>query len=182
MTKTELWQFKADGSGGGSWSVVTPANPSLASDLLPGEFGAYTTVKDTGFVIGGVASGWTQLQRAKTQTIPGMLTFNMKSKIWENGTLSAGFSPFETLSAASAEYAPVFGPNGLVVILGGWSPSVVGEPDIQSSPVYDLKNITFMDPQTKKRHWQEATGDIPPSPRMRFCSVGFQTTNRGYDM
>ncbi|KAK1750183.1 hypothetical protein QBC47DRAFT_426430 [Echria macrotheca] len=181
MTKTELWKFTADGSGGGAWSVQDPANPNVFGGLIPGEFSAYTTAKGSGFLIGGIASGWTEIYRAKTQTIPGMLTFNIKSKVWENGTFSAGFSPFDTLSGASAQYVPTFGPNGLILVFGGWSPRVDAEPDIKVSPVFDLQNITFFDPETKKKYSQVTTGDVPPSPRGRFCTVGFEREG-GYDI
>lgn len=38
------------------------------------------------FSIGGFASGWTELNRAFTQTLLGMVTFNMKTKVFPNGT------------------------------------------------------------------------------------------------
>jgi len=180
MTKTELHKFAADGKGGGTWSVQEPGNPSLFGSLTPGEFSAVATVNDTGYLVGGVASGWTEQFRGTTQVLPGMVTFNMKTRIWQNGTI--GFSPINTLIGAEANYIPAFGPNGLIIVLGGYSPRVDAEPDIKVSPSEDFQNVTFFDPVTKKAYWQVTTGDIPPSPRGRFCTTGFRNTADGYDI
>ncbi|KAK3385929.1 hypothetical protein B0H63DRAFT_394993 [Podospora didyma] len=180
MADTQLWKFVADGSGGGTWSVQDPANPSLFNNLIPAESGAFTTVNDTGFMIGGVASGWTEKNRLKNQAIPGMLAFNMKTKTWYNGTFA--FSPFESLSGASAHYIPSFGPSGLVMVMGGHAPSVDTEPQISISPFFDLGNVTLFDPQTKKTYSQKTTGDVPPSPRSGFCTAGFKNTDGGYEI
>jgi hypothetical protein len=177
MTETALWKFTADGNGGGTWSLDAPGNPSTFAGLLPGEYAAVTTAGESGYLIGGVASGWTEIYRARNQVIPGMATFNMKTKLWENGTTS----PFNTLAGATAEFVPPFGPNGLIMMIGGWSTSVVGEPNVTTSPHWGFDNLTFFDPQTKQNHWQKATGDIPPHPRTRHCTVGFQREG-GYDM
>ncbi|KAK0638453.1 hypothetical protein B0T16DRAFT_421214 [Cercophora newfieldiana] len=180
MTKTELYKFTADGKGGGSWAVQSPGNPSLFNGLIPGEFSAVTTVNDTGYLIGGIASGWTQLSRARNQVLPGMLAYNMKTHIWQNGTV--GFSPFNTLIGAEASYLPTFGPNGLVLVLGGYSPRVDGEPNINASPSQDFRNLTFFNPLTKTTYWQTTTGEAPPSPRGRFCITGFRNTAGGYEL
>ncbi|KAK5655592.1 hypothetical protein OQA88_5523 [Cercophora sp. LCS_1] len=177
MSETELWKFSADGAGGGTWSLDPPGNPSTFAELIPGEFATVTTAGESGYLIGGIASGWTQLYRARNQVIPGMATFNMKTKLWENGTTS----PFNTLTGGTAEFVPAYGPNGLIVLFGGWSPSVVGEPDVLASPQWGFDNITFFDPETKQNYWQKTTGDIPPHPRTRFCTVGFQREG-GYDI
>ncbi|KAK0610852.1 hypothetical protein B0T14DRAFT_529203 [Immersiella caudata] len=178
MTETALWKFTADGNGGGTWSLEPPGNPSTFAELIPGEFAAVATAGDTGYLVGGAASGWTQLFRARNQVIPGMATFNMKTKLWQNGTTP---SPFNTLIGGTAEFVPTFGPNGLIVVFGGWSPSVVGEADVMASPQWGFDNLTFFDPETKKNYWQKATGDIPPHPRTGFCTVGFQREG-GYDI
>jgi len=180
MTKTELWKFKADGQGGGAWSVEPPANPSLFDGLIPGEYSAVANTADMGYLVGGIASGWTELYRAKNQVLPGMLTFNMKTRLWQNGTI--GFSPVGTLIGAEAAYVPAYGPNGLVVLFGGYSPVVDAEPDITVSPISEFQNLTFFDPQSKKVYWQATTGDIPPSPRARFCVTGFRSSGAGYDI
>jgi hypothetical protein len=180
MTSNQLWKFTPDGSGSGTWATADPANSDLFDDLHQSEYGVAVNTNDTGFLIGGVASGWTEYRRASNQVIPGMVAFNMGSGIWQNGTTA--FSPFDTLTAASAVWVPNVGPNGLVVVMGGLSMAVVGDPDWANSPAYDFGNLTFFDPQTKKKYWQLATGDIPPSPRVSACAVGFQNSDGGFEM
>jgi hypothetical protein len=180
MTDNELWKFTPDGNGGGTWSTEAPANSELFDRLHQSEFGAFTNTNDTGFYIGGVASGWTEHYRASTQVVPGMVAFNMKTKTWHNGTSS--FSPFETITSASAHYVPNFGPNGLVMVLGGISIPVVGEPNWETAPPYNFQDLTFFDPQTKKKYTQKTTGSIPLSPRVQSCVAGFQNSEGGYEM
>ncbi|AEO64937.1 uncharacterized protein THITE_2127199 [Thermothielavioides terrestris NRRL 8126] len=180
MTKNELWKFTPDGKGAGTWSIEPPANADLFNGLHESEFGAYANTNDTGFVIGGIASGWTEYGRASTSVLPGMVTFNMQTNVWQNGTTA--FSPFGTLAGARAHYIPTFGPNGLVMVLGGQSHSLVGDPDWSAATPYDLRNLTFFDPQTKKQYWQATTGSIPPFPRTFFCLAGFQNTDGGYEI
>lgn len=180
MAETELWKFTADGGGGGTWSAQPPDNANRFDGLHPTEFGAFASAHNMGFAIGGLATGWTEFRRASTQAIPGMLEFNMETKRWQNGT--TGFSPFDTLVGASAQYIPAYGPNGLVMVMGGHVPSVVGSPHTASSPPISLENVTFFDPRTKRSHWQVTTGNVPPSPRTQFCTAGFQNSDGGYDM
>ena len=180
MTKNELWKFTPDGYGAGTWATEAPANPDLFNNLHQGENGAFVNSNDTGFFIGGLATGWTEYGRGRTQALPGMVAFNMNTKTWQNGTTS--FSPFDTLAGGSAVHAPNLGSNGLIVVLGGIAHAVVGEPDWVNAPAFDFHNLTFFDPQTKRRYWQLATGNIPPSPRVFACSAGVQNPDGGYEM
>ncbi|KAK5659364.1 hypothetical protein OQA88_1457 [Cercophora sp. LCS_1] len=180
MAETALWKFTTDGQGGGEWSLQSPGNPSLFNGLVPSEQSVYVTVNDTGFAIGGIAHGWTQIRRLEGQAVAGMLGFNMTTKVWNNGTL--GFSPIHTLSGGSAHHVPSFGPNGLVVLLGGESHPVDKLPVQGTGTYHDLRNLTFFDPQTKTTYWQLATGDIPPHPRTGFCVTGFRDPEGGYEM
>lgn len=180
MNETEVWKFTADGKGRGDWALQEPANPSLFNGHVPSEFGVFATANGTGFQIGGLASGWTQIRRASSQAVPGMLAFNMKTKVWSNGT--EGFSPVGTISGGSAHYVPSFGPRGLVMVMGGQSFAVDGEIKRETAKYFDLRNLTFFDPQTKTQYWQITTGDIPPWPRSGFCTAGFQNTDGGYEM
>jgi len=184
MDKTELWKFSANGNGGGKWSLEVPSNPSVFNGLIPAEFPSFATVNNTGIAIGGVASGWTQLYRDRNQAIPGMLTYNFDTREWKNETDSSPdqFTPIHSLTEARAEYVPTFGPGGLVFLMGGHKPDTDREPSAQNSPALDFKNLTFFDPGARKTYYQQATGDIPPSPRSEFCSAGWQNTDGGYEI
>ena len=181
MTKTELWKFSADGRGSGTWSAQPPASESRFGALTPGEFSAVATAHRTGYVLGGIASGWTQLYRASNQVIPGMATFDMTTHEWRNYTVP--ISPFDTIVGASAEFVPTYGPNGLIFVLGGDRYAVDAEPNDQVATPYSFTNITFFDPKRDdKRYWQTTTGEAPESPRTLFCTAGFQAADGRYDI
>ncbi|KAH6630116.1 hypothetical protein B0J18DRAFT_362725 [Chaetomium sp. MPI-SDFR-AT-0129] len=179
MTANELWKFTADGSGGGAWSKELPANPALFNSLEEYEYGVSVSTNTTGFSMGGVASGWTRLYRASNQVITGMVAFDMNTKLWYNGTTE--WSPFNTITAGSAHWVPIYGPNGLVMVFGGISMPIDSSDWVNATPL-DFRNITFFDPDTKQKYTQVTTGDVPSSPRGTFCVTGFQNKGGGYEI
>jgi hypothetical protein len=180
MTPNEIWKFITDGTGGGTWAKETPENPSLFTNLEQYDWGAWANTPTTGFSIGGLASGWTKKFRGSNQVIPGMVAFDMKTKVVQNGT--AAFSPIDTMIAGAAEFVPTFGANGLVMVFGGLAGPVNSEWRWESGVPYDLRNLTFFDPETKDAYWQIASGNIPPTPRSQFCVAGMQNSDGGYEM
>lgn len=159
------------------------ANPAVFNALHAGEQSAFTQTNRTAFSIGGLASGWTELFRADTQTLPGTVTFDLETKLFQNET-SPGRSPFDTIVGAAAQYIPSYGPNGLIMVFGGHAPTVDKPYKLEDAPPFDLRNLTFFDPVTREVYWQLSTGHAPPSPRILFCTVGFQVSGSGggYDM
>ncbi|KAH6853180.1 hypothetical protein B0I37DRAFT_440375 [Chaetomium sp. MPI-CAGE-AT-0009] len=176
-----LWKFTPDGTGGGSWATEAPQNSPLFDQLDMTQLSAFASTNTTGFVIGGLASAWTDPGRVPShnQAVPGMLAFNMKTRVWEDGT--TGFSPFDTLVGASAHWVPNIGPNGLIMVLGGVAPLPIQDTTFVDAPAFDFRNLTFFDPETKQAYWQLATGDIPSSPRSKFCVTGFPNSDGGYE-
>lgn len=178
----ELWKFTADGNGGGSWSLVDAGT----RDLPSAEDGAWTSTPDTGFVVGGIVHGYTRINfHGQLEVLTGMMTFNLKKPAWSSGTV--GFSPLGAngLVYTSAEYVPVFGPNGIIMLFGGYSPPtppLVADFSKSYGRPIDMENLTFFDPVTKQAFWQKTTGTIPTTPRGEFCAVGFPTNNGGFDM
>ena len=181
MTDTEVWKFQADGSGAGQWSIVTASNQEVFKGLRQSEHASVAFTNDTGFAIGGLATGWTEKDRSVTQALPGIVSLSFRNSAFKNETVPAG-SPFETLVGGQARWIPGFGPNGLIVILGGVKPSVTKYESISKSDPVDFANLTFFDPVTKEVYAQTATGTIPPAPRVNFCNVAFRTPNGGYDI
>ncbi|KAH6651328.1 hypothetical protein F5144DRAFT_479164 [Chaetomium tenue] len=178
-----LWKFTPDATNGGSWTVEAPKNPVLFQQLAVTKLGAFASTNKTGFVIGGLASGLTDSSRGifHNQAVPGMVAFNMETRVWEDGT--TGFSPIDgTLVGASAQWVPNLGPNGLIMVLGGVAPVPIQETTFADATPFDFRNLTFFDPETKQSYWQIATGNIPPSPRSKFCATGFQNADGGYEM
>ncbi|PKS06218.1 hypothetical protein jhhlp_006964 [Lomentospora prolificans] len=179
LTTTSVWRFLADGEGAGSWTKEMPANPEVYDSFQLSEGGAYATAHNTGFWIGGVATGWTQFRRGNTQPISGMASFNMADKTWRNDT-AFDVSNFGTLSTGTAEYVADFGPNGLIFVLGGATYTILAG-DRPPDGYRDFRNLTFFDPVSREWYWQSSTGDIP-SPRLEFCTVGVSSPDGTYEI
>jgi hypothetical protein len=182
-SRNALWKFTADGQGGGDWAVVEPENPTIFNDLHPTQYGAFANTNTTGFVIGGVSHAYTEPNNPGANAVPGMVSFDMKTRVWHNGT--TGFSPFGmgTMNQGTAHYVEGFGPDGLIFAMSGYKPELRAAKwtETQGEP-RDLRNLTFFDPKTKQAYWQLATGAIPPTPRGQSCSTVFPTGDGGYDM
>ncbi|SPO00310.1 uncharacterized protein DNG_03155 [Cephalotrichum gorgonifer] len=179
LTTESVWRFVADGEGGGSWGTEIPKNRDVYEKFHLSEGGAYTTAHNTGFNIGGMASGWTQKYRADTQPISGVASYNFTRGTWSNDSAS-DVSAFGTLVGGTAEFVPGFGDNGVILVLGGASyPLLAG--DQPPGAQRDFRNITLFDPITKVWYWQLTTGSAP-TPRQRFCSVGAESTDGTHEI
>ncbi|KAK4223302.1 hypothetical protein QBC38DRAFT_334075, partial [Podospora fimiseda] len=179
MTDSEVWKFSADGSGGGSWSQVEPANPVVLRSIKQTEHAAVAFTNDTGFAIGGHATGWTEKDRQTTQAIPGIASFNFRTKTFSNTTES----PFEDpVIGGQARFVEGFGENGLIFMLGGVTIPVDKYSSVSSSAAVDFSTLRFFDPVTKEVYSQKTTGESPPAPRVNFCNVGFKTPDGGYEI
>jgi hypothetical protein len=147
--------------------------------IRPAE-GAYANSKDTGFFVGGWAGGWTDpsLPYSSTFSIPGIVSFNMTTKLWSNDSTLA-FTGFGTDVRGAAEFIHSFGPNGILLLLGGGANAAGFQNN--GAGLLDFNNLTFYDPVTKEWYWQATTGDVPP-PRQAFCTVGLPGPNHTYEM
>ncbi|KAK0747332.1 hypothetical protein B0T21DRAFT_278542 [Apiosordaria backusii] len=178
-----IWKFTADGQGGGNWSQETPLNGERLPDLQQTKDSAVMVAHDKGFVLGGVGT-WAY---PDIDAGPGMVTYDFKSRVVENGTGPA-FTILDqpaSLTAASLQFIPGYNkPHGPGLVLGGHAlVTVDGTTKIEQSHPLDLRNLTFFDPVTNEQYWQLSTGDIPPSPRSRFCLAGpFRTPEGNYDL
>ncbi|KAK4185204.1 hypothetical protein QBC35DRAFT_504122 [Podospora australis] len=174
-----------DTTGGGTWTEEKPqaGGGLLAKDLLSPDQGAFANTADTGFVIGGESHGWT-MRRAQNQAISGMMTFNMKTKVYQNGTTD-NFSPVggKSLVGAMAHFVPNFGSNGVIFLFGGHFLLVDKEIKLKDGEPLDMRKLTFFDPVTKETFTQVTTGDIPETPRIASCVAGYATPDKkGYDI
>ncbi|KAK2602436.1 hypothetical protein N8I77_008966 [Diaporthe amygdali] len=163
----QIWQFSADGNGGGSWSLEQPSNPRIFNELARPVGCAPTQGDGVGYCMGGLLTSQSNSSVESDIAVAGLVSFGMTSSVWTNTSIP------RTLVNARAEFAP-FGPNGLILLLGGTS----GDP---ASSLLDFNNITFYDPITKQFFSQQATGTIPTG-RQRFCSVGVAGPNKTYEV
>ncbi|KAF3351459.1 hypothetical protein VD0002_g4822 [Verticillium dahliae] len=176
VTKKELWRFTADSSGGGGWTTRIPANPDSFSELRRTEGGAFCNTPDSAFHFGGVATRATDVNYSGPA--PGFIHINFTTQAWTNYT-EGPWSAFRTIYAASAEYVPTFGPNGLIMLLGGETRELGGSSGNRG--LLDFRNLTFMDPVTRDFHSQQTTGNAP-SGRIFHCSVGVEGKNGTYEI
>ncbi|KAK4187882.1 hypothetical protein QBC35DRAFT_383805 [Podospora australis] len=193
-----LYKFTADGNGGGNWSIVPSEEISpfgVLDTLHPAEAGAFATTSDgVGFVIGGKATPWTEKSRQRLeingtrahQMVPGMLSFDIKTKTFHNTSSSPALSgetnEHNAIISAVAHYVPGYGKNGVIVLLGGVASPVDKDVDAKFSEPIGFRNLTFFDPVTKESFWQMTSGEEPESPRTFFCAVGFDAGDGRYDI
>lgn len=177
-TRSE-WRFNTKGLGNGTWYDETPTNPDLLDSLTLSEDGAFATAHNTGFWIGGVSSGWTEPGLQIGSAIPGIVSFNITTKTWHNDSAD-GISEYGTLRAGQAQFVPIFGPNGLIFVLGGQAMSL-GPAATAKITLQAFDKVRFFDPVTKEWYWQATTGKAP-KPRLYFCAVGVEGQNGTYEM
>ncbi|CAO1601173.1 hypothetical protein XANCAGTX0491_004837 [Xanthoria calcicola] len=168
------WQFTADGNGGGSWAIFKPVDQSIFYDLTRPGFASGATVDNTGFILGGRASYRSSPQTSQLREdvpIPGIVSFNISSTLWQNDTLP---EYIENLNAPQGMLAAVdfFGTDGLLIQAGLTS-------DAYNPPPFN--NITIYDPSDKTWHSQTATGEVP-SGRSTACTIGVKGDNGTYEM
>ncbi|GKT64881.1 kelch repeat protein [Colletotrichum tofieldiae] len=175
-SQTQLGKFVANGDGGGSWGTETESSHEGLAELRRSHGGAVVSTPDSGFYFGGVSE---VTQAAKKDTlVAGYLQFDFKSqrKTWVNHT-TAPYSPSRTHYSASAHYVPSFGPNGLVMVIGG------NEYDAGSDGAKNLvmDTLWFLDPVTQEWYSQRTSGESPARRRWP-CTVGAQSTNNTYEI
>ncbi|UQC75607.1 kelch repeat protein [Colletotrichum lupini] len=182
---TGSWKFQADSTGGGQWLKETPDNPTEFTELVRSEDGALASTPHGGFWFGGWAGTRTKVNMtngeadlAPAGATPGMIVYDWNTKLWSNETTAfkAAFPPYGTVRGARALYVPDFGPNGIIVLLGGFmatlDPIVSGSDSLHQW--MEISNVTFMDPVSKKWYSQMTTGSAPTR-RQWFCLVGLRS-------
>lgn len=165
-----IWTFKPDGTGSGVWSKAIDANaPTLKSVSQPvGALMAYGP--ESAWALGGCAATGDPYSRGRPQ--PGMVNFNFGSKTFTNES-AIGYTSNGTVADGAMQYVPSFGPEGLLVVMGGTPPIVDEQINFATVHVYD----------PAKQEWfnQTTTGDAPAA-RAQFCAAGVNSTNGTYEM
>ncbi|KAI1189260.1 hypothetical protein F5B17DRAFT_428722 [Nemania serpens] len=175
-----LWRFTADGSGGGSWVQVIQRDFAAFSKLRGTVGSAFTQTEDVGFAFGGAvtkASDGSITKGLPGYATPGLVSYNFRTGEWENSTTQS-YSGYGTSLNARAEYVP-FGPNGLLLFLGGAETPV----DATNETIVEISwnRISMVDPVTKEWHTQTTSGTKPPTIESH-CSVGVPGPNGTYEI
>lgn len=143
-----LWEFTADGNGGGTWASVKPGNAAVFSELVRPHDCAFCVVNNTGYCLGGVVESDSDpsLPKGVSFALQGVVSYNIDSHEWDNAS-SAGIGEYGTTFSSRAEHIP-FGPSGLILVLGGLE-SPVGNP--RDKTYVDFQNLWVWDPSSKSR-------------------------------
>ncbi|KAI2629353.1 hypothetical protein GGS21DRAFT_492277 [Xylaria nigripes] len=176
----ELWQLMTNGAGGGTWSQVTQRD-YLAFSKLKGTFGtAFTQSKDAGYAFGGAvmhSSDGSIDKESPGYATPGLVSYNFHTGEWVNSSTSS-YGGYGTSINARAEFVP-FGPNGLLLFLGGAETPV----DATNETIVEVNwnSITMVDPVTNQWYKQSTSGTKPPTVESH-CSVGVPGPNGTYEI
>lgn len=169
-----IWGLTPDGDGAGSWrEIYSPDSPLWQTFVRP-EYGLRVSSPDKGYFMGGAVT-----TNNKPSAISGLVALDFASWQWENITTAGFYSASGMAIDGSAHFVPVFGTEGLVVMIGGTAPSSPLDLPGNARP---MSNVTIFDPSQQKWYSQTATGDVPEA-RWDFCLVGAQSTNKNtYEM
>ena len=162
-----IWAFKPDGQGGAEWVERYSPSSSLWTNLTS-PFGSVSASGPRSFYSLGGGVHW-------SYEISGLAVFDFQDSTWSNLS-SAGYSNTGYAMLGEAQFVPLFGQDGLLVMLGGSSPT--NQSWMEYTALADMSNITVYDISAQQWHHQTASGDIPP-PRTHFCMVGAQEASRG---
>ncbi|KAK3949887.1 hypothetical protein QBC32DRAFT_399921 [Pseudoneurospora amorphoporcata] len=189
--KEMIWKFTADGQGGGTWFLEEEAlssGPNMIKSRQYTTNSAYaSTPNGIGFSIGGHQSRFTdpaiKAGNPRWQT-PGMVSYDMRTKEWENHTSIGMLAPNQSLENGRAIHVPGFGPNddGLVFVLGG-AAKAAGEipPGTAPGPLISFTTVNFFDPVNKTWYSQATTGEAPKG-RIGHCVVGAQSPEGSFEI
>ena len=190
-----IWQFKPDGNGSGSWleALGPTGEVPYPSGFIATAYGASIGADDKGYYIAGYASAFTTPTFSDlpiSREEPGIQTFDFNTSSLTNSS-DGGFFASQYRSDSllfdpgKMIFAPSFGLEGILLLLGGTGCSWVPWGGYCESGVGSFNNITIYDLHTQTWYWQAATafaGQVP-SPRGSFCAVGVQGgDNSTYEM
>jgi hypothetical protein len=173
----QLWQFVPSENGtSGQWSQL-PIQTSSFAPLSRVDGATFGSGDGQGYALGGFEDVSTDEDFAQDEAVfspPGMVIFDTKSKQWTNSSLSA-VSPLGTAQAGATQYVPSYGPEGLLLMIGGlYTTTFSGTAqDYPSQQFFSLNNISIYDPSEQQWHWQTADGEVP-GPVRSHCLVGVE--------
>lgn len=175
----DLWRFKTDGAGGGSWSIQEPSNKDVFLGLKRTTGAASAVCGDVGFHLGGLHSPATDPNIKGRSLTPGLLSYDMGTRTWTNQS-AVGYNNFGTSVYGSATCVSNFGKKGLFLPLGGAVASS-GAYKGDGSELMDLETVKFYDLSSDTWYSQLTSGEVP-RPRSRFCVAGAVSANNTYEM
>ena len=179
-----FWKFSQ-----GQWLQVADDGNTFPSLITRPSTGMWTAANGIGYFLGGY-DGINVFDPFTLTPVPGMVSYDMKANTWTNSSTNA-YSKFGTGLVGAMQYVPNFGPEGLLITMGGeWSQlgSWVdnGISGGMASNFNSFWNVTIYDPASKTWYWQDTNGatgpnDVPGGASM-FCHTGAQSSDSTYEM
>ena len=172
----DLWRFE-----GQAWNQVQ--DQSDPPKVRPAGGSSAFSV-ESGYILGGFQGNDFDAQ-GDLWPMPGLVSYNSSSNSWSNSS-STRISDFGTIVNGGMQSVANFGPEGLLVAMGGESGPVNAPWVEQGSNFAPFSNISIYDIATDNWYWQTATGatgpeDIPPNGTM-FCITGVQSNQRTFEV
>jgi hypothetical protein len=176
-TNDDLWEFRADGNGGGTWSQSPDPEP-----LVHGWQGATcSSGRNIGYCLGGLHFKLGHDDNLVTSSNLVMYNFSSDNPTWSKEPFSNSHS--KRLMGVS-ETIPDLGDEGVFLALGGLQVADSSSTDINYSVrgnAINMNTIQLFDPASKKWMSQKTTGSIPP-PRVDACSVLTKSPSGSYEL
>ena len=170
LPSLSLWTFQPDGTGSGAWSEAITAESSTWSQLTRPVEPLMAFGSKSAWVLGGIISGWIIPTLQPRDFIPGMVHFDMESRLFSNSSVQC-CNATSSIFRGALQYVPSFGPEGIFIAMGGFNGHTLTE----------FETISVFDP-AKQEWWNQTTTGSAPSPRQEFCTAGINSTNRTYEM
>ncbi|EXJ53727.1 uncharacterized protein A1O5_12976 [Cladophialophora psammophila CBS 110553] len=155
----DLWSYEPGGLTIYWSQEVAPATYGLSFGSNAPWASARAVGISTLYNLGGSIAGGGSL--TPNTILSGLVEHFPSSERWSNSTGDVpGSSPY--FNQAQAQFAPNFGREGFVIVVGGTNPSGQTFTFEQDASMRDMADIVLYDVSTKKWYVQRATGDIPP--------------------
>lgn len=172
-TVADLWEFQADGRGGGTWGIKRLGSQDVFKGFMAVTNAASVSTPDAAFIFGG--HDWKTLPGSNLR---GWYKFNFTTAEWSRDT-EAGYSEtYGAIFAPTATYVDGFGSAGLIFILGG-----IASRDTPDGQYMTWENVWFYDIGTGQWHNQETSGygddNSRPDRRRHHCAVGVRGSGEG---
>jgi len=174
----DLWSFEPGGATV-YWSKESlPSTTGLSVGSNAPWGSAWTATDSTFYSLGGSIIGTGNY--VPNIILSGLVEYDGSAGTWQNYSTSIpGSSPF--INEAQAAFAPNFGKQGIITIVGGASPPQQTFVYEGGASLRDMSEILLYDPSSNTWYVQRATGDIPP-PRTEFCAVGASSDGQTFEL
>jgi hypothetical protein len=176
--ENQVWQFLADGAGGGSWSRGSDIERSALNGL---DGGSCSSANQVGYCYGGRHVFWEPDNASQYNLSTGIVSYNWTVDNW---TYEKSNKPEPSIIGGLSQTIPDLGPQGLFLSIGE-----VQVEDYHFTDPHDLTyqapvgmdTVSIYEPITKKWYLQSTTGPTPPS-RAYGCSVLAKSTAGSYEL